>query len=137
MEKISVETIIKANISKVWDGYTKPEHIVKWNFASPEWKCPTASNDLKDGGKFSYRMESIDGSMGFDFEGVYTSVIDQSKISYVMPDGRTCVTTFDFKDDETSVVTTFDAESENPADMQKQGWQSILNSFKHYIESSS
>lgn len=135
MEKIKVETVVKENISKVWDCYTKPEHIVKWNFASHDWKCPSADNDLKDGGKFSYRMESSDGSVGFEFEGVYTSVIDQSRISYTMADGRICDTTFDFKDGKTTIVSEFEAESENSIDMQKQGWQSILNNFKAYVES--
>jgi len=133
--KITVEATVNANKQKVWDYWTKPEHITKWNFASDDWHCPSAENDLRPGGKMKSRMEAKDGSFGFDFEAVYDEVIEQKKISYTMADGRKCTTTYEGLGDKTNVVTTFDAEDQNPVEMQKGGWQAILNNFKKYAES--
>jgi uncharacterized protein YndB with AHSA1/START domain len=135
--KIKIEATIAADPKAVWQIWTQPEHITKWNFASPEWHCPSASNDLRKGGKFVSRMEAKDGSFGFDFEGTYDEVIDQRKISYVMSDGRKVVTDFEKVGNQTKVSTVFDAEDENSAEMQKNGWQAILNNFKNYVERSS
>ena len=134
-EKITIETTIDASPSKVWEYYTQPDHITKWNFADPSWCCPSASNDLRVGGKYSARMEAKDGSFGFDFEASYDEVKDQEKLAYTMPDNRTVTVTFDAENGKTKVTTLFDAESQNSQQMQKNGWQAILNNFKAYVES--
>lgn len=131
--KITVETRIPADIKKVWDCYTKPEHIVNWNFASDDWQCPRVENDLTVGGKYLARMEAKDGSFGFDFEAVYDEVVAQEKIAYTMGDGRQATTTFLTQDRATLVMTTFDAENQNDPEMQRSGWQAILDNFKKYI----
>jgi uncharacterized protein YndB with AHSA1/START domain len=132
--KITVSAAIHAPIEKVWDCFTKPEHITKWNFASDDWQCPTAENDVSVGGKYNARMEAKDGSFGFDFVAIYNSVIEQKKLSYTMEDGRQATTIFESDSDKTNVTTTFEAEKENPIDMQQGGWQMILNNFKAYTE---
>lgn len=133
--KIKISALVNAPINKVWDNWTKPEHITKWNFAIDTWQCPTASNDLQVGGKYIARMEAKDGSFGFDFEAIYNTVIDKQELTYTMTDGRKATTFFVDNGSETSVTTTLDAESENPVEMQQQGWQSILDNFKKYVES--
>src|SRR4051795_6376708 len=133
--KITVDAVINADTKKVWDYWTKPEHITKWNFASDDWHCPKAENDLRVGGKMNSRMEAKDGSFGFDFEGTYDEVIDQKKITYTMADGRQATTNFENLGGKTKTTTTFDAENQNPVEMQKGGWQAIMNNFKKYTES--
>lgn len=133
--KIKIETTISADVKKVWEYYTIPEHITKWNYASDDWHCPKAENDLKVGGKLKSRMEAKDGSFGFDFEANYDEVVKHKKISYIMTDGREAATIFENQNGKTKVTTTFDAENENPIDMQKSGWQAILDNFKKYVES--
>ena len=133
--KITIESIISANTKKVWDYYTSPEHITKWNFASDDWHCPKAENDLRVGGKLKSRMEAKDGSFGFDFEAIYDEVVDQKKLAYTMPDTRQVITNFENLGDKIKVTTTFDTENENPVEMQRAGWQSILDNFKKYVES--
>ncbi|PSR53501.1 activator of HSP90 ATPase [Adhaeribacter arboris] len=132
--KITVDATIAAHISKVWEYYTQPEHITKWNFATSDWQCPKAENDLKPGGKYSARMEAKDGSFGFDFEAIYDEVIDQKKLTYTMGDGRQATTDFENLEGTTKVTTTFDAENTNEVEMQRAGWQAILNNFKKYAE---
>jgi uncharacterized protein YndB with AHSA1/START domain len=132
--QIRIEALISATPSKVWSYWTKPEHITQWNFAAPEWHCPKATNDLKVGGKYSARMEARDGSFGFDFEAIYDEVIDQRRLVYTMEDGRKVTTSFVGLGDGTKVVTIFDAETQNPEEMQKNGWQSILDNFRKYVE---
>ncbi len=132
--KITVETLVSASTEKVWNCFTKPEHIVKWNFASDDWHCPKASNDLKVGGKFSSTMASKDGKMSFDFEGVYSEVKPQQHLAYGLADGRSVQVDFIAEGNQTRVVETFDAETENPLDMQKAGWQAILDNFKKHVE---
>lgn len=134
-EKITVQANIAQSPSNVWDYYTKPEHITKWNFASDEWQCPTASNDLRKGGQYYARMEAKDGSWGFDFEAIYNNVITGQTFTYTMSDGRQATTTFQRVGDNTEVTTTFDAENTNPLEMQKAGWQAILDNFKKYAQS--
>ncbi len=137
MEKkvaISVQALIDAPVEKVWELYTIPKHIIKWNNASSDWHTPRAENDLKIGGKFSYRMESKDGSTGFDFNGIYEQVKENRFIAYTMEDGRKVIVNFTKEQDKTRVITVFEAENENPVEMQKEGWQSILNNFKKYVE---
>lgn len=137
MEKkeITVQSTVKAPIEKVWDYWNAPEHITKWNTASEDWHTPRSENDLRVGGKFSARMEAKDGSFGFDFGGTYDEVIPHEKISYTMDDGRRTNITFSSDgDNETKVVETFEAESTNPVEMQRGGWQAILDNFKKYTE---
>lgn len=133
--KIKIETLIVSDVKKVWNCLNKPEHITKWNFASDDWHCPRAENDLRIGGKFISRMEAKDGSFGFDFEAIYDDVIKNEKISYTMSDGRQATTEFENLGNKTKVTTTFDAETENSVEMQRAGWQAILDNFKKYVES--
>jgi len=133
--KLTVQANIAADRKKVWDYYTNPKHITKWNFASDDWHCPKASNDLRVGGKYSATMEAKDGSFGFDFEAIYDEVIDQKTFTYTMGDGRKATADFDAVGNQTKLTVTFDAETENSEEMQKGGWQAILNNFKKYVES--
>jgi len=133
--KIVVKTTVYAGIEKVWDYYTNPEHITKWNFADPSWQCPSASNDMRAGGKYSARMEAKDGSFGFDFEAVYDEVAEGERFTYTMPNGRQASVVFKKDGDQTEVTVTFDPETEHPLEMQKNGWQAILDNFKKYTES--
>ena len=137
MEKkvITVETTVNAPVAKVWDAWTNPDHIVKWNHASDDWHSPRATNDLRIGGKFTARMEAKDGSMGFDFEGTYGEVKPNEYLEYTIPDGRVVKVSFTDKGDATSVVEQFDAENVHSAEMQQAGWQAILDNFKKYTES--
>ncbi|MBB6501349.1 SRPBCC family protein [Pedobacter cryoconitis] len=132
--KITVTAKVNADIKKVWDCYTNPEHITKWNFADPSWQCPSATNDMRVGGKYSARMEAKDGSFGFDFEAVYNEVIEGEKFTYAMPDGRQVTVVFNENGTQTDVIVTFDAEEQNSLEMQKNGWQAILDNFKKYTE---
>lgn len=133
-EKITIEATIAANSSKVWDYYTQPEHITKWNFADPSWHCPNAENDMRIGGKYKARMEAKDGSFGFDFITIYTHLNEGKSFSYVMEDGRNADISLDANGDSTKITVVFDPENQNPAEMQKAGWQAILNNFKQYTE---
>ena len=134
---ITVETTIKAPIEKVWNLWTAPDHIMKWNNASDDWHTTKAENDLRTGGNFLSRMEAKDGSFGFDFGGVYDDVKNHEVISYTMGDGRKVKIDFSSEGDETRVVETFEAEGTNPLEMQRNGWQAILNNFKSYVERNS
>jgi len=132
--KLTVEATVNAPVEKVWNFWSAPEHIMQWNNASEDWHTPKAENDLRVGGKFLSRMEAKDGSFGFDFEGVYDEVTPNSIIAYTMSDGRKVRSTFTSSGNQTKVVSVFEAESENPLEMQKVGWQAILNNFKKYTE---
>lgn len=134
--KITVKTTVKAPVEKVWDRYTSPAHILKWNNASDDWHTTKAENDVQAGGKFLSRMEAKDGSAGFDFEGVYDDVKINERIAYTMADGRKAEIIFTGENSETKMTVAFDAENENPIEMQREGWQSILDSFKNYTEAS-
>lgn len=136
-QKITVETIVSAGPDKVWEYWNNPEHITKWNYASDDWHCPEAENDLRPGGRLRSRMEARDGSFGFDFEVVYDEVVDRKKIAYTMGDGRKAVTHFEDLGDRTKVTTTFDAETQNSVEMQRGGWQAILDNFKKHVEAPS
>lgn len=131
---ITVESRVNRPVEKVWEFWTGPEHITKWNNASDDWHTPCAENDLRVGGKFVARMEAKDGSFGFDFEGVYDEVKFNRLIEYTMADGRKVKIVFTSQGNVTSVVESFDAESTNSAEMQKEGWQAILDNFKKYAE---
>ncbi len=132
--KITIETTVHATVGKVWKYWTEPNHITKWNSASDDWHTPFSENDLRVGGKFSSRMEAKDGSFGFDFGGVYDEVTLNEFISYTLGDGRKVEITFLSEENDTKIIQVFDPETENPIEMQQEGWQSILNNFKIYAE---
>ncbi len=132
--KIIIQADISADQKKVWDYYTKPEHITKWNFASPDWCCPKAENDLRPGGKYIARMEAKDGSFSSDFEAIYDTVNVPENFTYTAPNNRQVSVKFEERGDKTRVTVTFDPENENPEEMQREGWQAILNNFKKYAE---
>lgn len=131
---ITVENTIDAPLEKVWEYWTQPGHITKWNNASEDWHTPRAKNDLRTGGRFNTRMEAKDGSMGFDFEGVYDEVRLKDSIEYTMGDGRKVKIKFSGDDSFTKIVETFDPENTNSLEMQRNGWQAILDNFKKYTE---
>jgi uncharacterized protein YndB with AHSA1/START domain len=131
---ITIEAIINAPVEKVWECWTGPQHIVHWNNASDDWHTPHAESNLRVGGKFLTRMESRDGTSGFDFEGVFTSIITNKYIEYALGDDRIVRITFTGTGNQTRVVEVFDAEEVNTVELQKMGWQSILNNFKNYTE---
>ncbi len=133
--KITVQATVQANAKKAWYYYNQPEHITKWNFAADDWHCPSAENNMVVGGKYKSRMEAKDGSFGFDFEAIYDAVEIGKSFAYTMPDGRKVNVNFHDKGDETLVEVTFDAEDQNPIEMQRGGWQAILNNYKNYTES--
>jgi uncharacterized protein YndB with AHSA1/START domain len=133
-EKITVETSVAAGLEQVWDAYSNPDDIKQWNTASDDWHTTHSTVDLREGGRFQSRMEAKDGSFGFDFEGEYTRVVPGRAIGYRMSDGREANVEFTERDGGALVRVTFDAESENPAEMQRDGWQAILDSFRRYVE---
>jgi uncharacterized protein YndB with AHSA1/START domain len=132
---ITVEITVNAPLSKVWEYWNSPEHITKWAFASDDWEAPEAENDLKVDGKFKTTMAAKDGSASFDFIGTYTVVKENELIEYDMDgDNRHVRVMFEETPDGVKITETFDPENENPIDVQRQGWQSILENFKKYIE---
>jgi uncharacterized protein YndB with AHSA1/START domain len=133
---IRVDAAIKAPVEKVWNLWTDPKHIMNWNNASDDWFTPRAENDLRPGGRFLERMEARDGSQGFDFSGIYKKVEPGKKIEYLMDDGRRVQVSFVSRGNETRVEESFDAEKVNAPELQKAGWQTILNNFKSYVEKS-
>lgn len=133
---ITVEATINAPIEKVWQYWTEPEHVTKWNHASDDWHSPKASNDLTVGGSFSYRMEAKEGSFGFDFGGTYTDIKEHQCIAFTLGDDRKVRVDFSSQDGQTHVVELFEAEQTNPREMQQAGWQAILDNFKKYVEQS-
>ncbi|HEY8403437.1 MAG TPA: SRPBCC family protein [Flavobacteriales bacterium] len=134
-KRITVETLVGVSPQKAWDYYHNPKHITQWNFASKDWHCPYAENNLTVGGKYLARMEARDGSFGFDYEAIYNSIDEFKGFTYTMPDGRRVDTSFEEVNGSTKVTTVFDAEHENSAEMQRVGWQSILDNYKRYAES--
>lgn len=134
-KRITVEATINAPVAKVWQAWNTPDDIVKWNTADPSWHCPSSENDFRVNGTFKNRMEAKDGSFGFDFEGTYSKVEPNSEIAYNMPDGRKVNTLFTENGSKTTVATTFDPETQNDPEFQKQGWQAILDNFVRYVES--
>lgn len=132
--KITIETRVNADIARVWAAWNTPADIMRWNSAQDDWHTTRSEVDLRVGGRFLSRMEAKDGSVGFDFGGVYTRVVPQRAIEYRMDDGREVQTEFTEQDGGVHVKTTFDAESENPPEMQRAGWQAILDHFKRHVE---
>jgi len=133
-QQITIETTIAAPVERVWRSYTTPADITQWNFASDDWWCPSAEADVRVGGNYKARMEAKDGSFGFDFEAVYQEVEVGKTLAFEMPDGRKVRTTFEQVGDATVVTTVFDAETQNPLQMQRDGWQAILDNFRRHVE---
>ncbi len=133
-KSITVDAIVNAPIENVWHYWTEPEHIIQWNNASADWHTPKATNDLRVGEKFLSRMEAKDGSFGFDFTGIYTKIIPNKAIHYVLEDDRRVAIKFESKGGTTEIQETFDAENVNSLELQRQGWQAILDNFKSYVE---
>jgi uncharacterized protein YndB with AHSA1/START domain len=132
--KITVETAVKAPIEKVWESWNNPADIKQWNSAQDDWHTTQSEVDLREGGKFSARMEAKDGSSGFDFEGTYTRIVPRKAIAFEMSDGREVEVEFLERPGEVLVKETFEAETENPAEMQREGWQAILDNFGRHVE---
>ena len=132
---LTVSVAVNAPIQKTWTFFTEPAYIIQWSFASEDWHTPSAENDLRVGGSFSSRMEAKDGSFGFDFGGVYTDVITNEYIAYVLGDGRKVNIQMEANGHTTQITQKFEAEQENPIEMQQGGWQAILNNFKKFVES--
>lgn len=131
-ERITVEATAPAPIEIVWKAYTAPDQITQWNFASDDWHCPSASADLKEGGKFTSRMEAKDGSMGFDFEGTYTKIIPNERIEYAFGD-RKAVVEFTPSGEQTHLKVSFDPENQFPVEQQRDGWAAILGNFCKHV----
>lgn len=133
-ENITISVSIKGTIQDVWNKFNQGEHMIHWNFAADDWHCPKAETDLRAGGKLLVTMAAKDGSFAFDITAIYDEVLPNKKVSYTMEDGRTVETSFEQQGDVVHLVETFEAESENSIDMQRTGWQMILDNFKKYCE---
>lgn len=133
LSPITITTTVNASPSQAWNAWVSPEHIQNWNHASDDWECPNATNDLRIGGRFSSTMRAKDQSASFDFQGTYTALETERLIEYVMDDGRKVSVTFESTDDGVRITESFDPETENPPELQRDGWQSILNNFKAYV----
>jgi uncharacterized protein YndB with AHSA1/START domain len=136
MNPITVETIVNASIEKVWESWNKPEHIINWAFASDDWEAPKAENDLRVGGTLKVTMAAKDGSSSFDLIGVYTEVKENTLLEFDMEDGRHVKVEFEDTPEGVKVTETFDPESENSEELQRSGWQAILDNFKKYTDNS-
>jgi len=134
---ISISVLVNAPLVQVWSSWITPKDITQWNFASDGWCCPKAESDFIEGGKFCYRMEAKDGSMGFDFEGVFSSISLNERVRFVMGDNRKVDVEFHETSEGITVTETFETEDENSVEQQKQGWQAILNNFKNHVENKS
>ena len=132
--KITIETLVHAPLLRVWEAWSNPADIKQWNSAQDDWHTTHSTVDLREGGTFLSRMEAKDGSAGFDFEGTYTRVVPHKTIEYRMSDGREVEVQFVETGDGVVVTSTFDAETENPAEVQRQGWQAILDNFGRHVE---
>ena len=133
---IVVKVKVAANIEKVWTSWTTPSLITQWNFANDDWCCPSAENNFEVGGRFTSRMESKDGEMGFDFSGIYDEIIKYKLIRYTLDDDRKVSIKFNSLGDATEIVESFEPESTNTVEMQKTGWQMILDNFRKFVENS-
>jgi uncharacterized protein YndB with AHSA1/START domain len=134
MMQITVKTKINASIDQVWESWTNPKHVMHWNFASEDWCCPAATNDLTVGSEFHYTMAAKDNSVSFDFWGTYQEILIHQTIEIILGDGRKMTVTFESTNDGVIVTEIFEPESENPVELQQAGWQLILDNFKKYVE---
>ncbi len=131
---IEIDVMVNVSVAKAWAVFTQPEHVVNWNFAHESWHCPKAESDLKVGGRFNYRMDARDGSFGFDFCGTFTKVEAPNHLAFSLDDERLVSVTFSDEKNGTRIVEKFEAETENSIELQREGWQAILNNFKRYAE---
>jgi uncharacterized protein YndB with AHSA1/START domain len=134
MSIITVNVLVNASLEKVWESWTNPQHIVNWNFASDDWHAPAAKNELTVGGNFTYTMAAKDESFSFDFTGKFTEITPNKSISYLLDDDRKVDITFELFEGQVMVIESFEAETQNPEDLQRMGWQAILDNFKKYTE---
>lgn len=134
-QPVNINAVVHGAPASVWERYTDPAHITQWNFANPSWHCPSASNDLRPGGQYLARMEAKDGSFGFDFGAVYDEVRPGEGFTYTIGDGRKVTVTFEGTGADTLVTVVFEPEQVNSQELQRAGWQAILNNFKQYCES--
>ena len=132
---ITISVLVARPPDQVWASWSQPEHVVHWNAASDDWHCPHAETEFYPGGQFNYRMEARDGSFGFDFRGAFSAIEEHRLISYTLEDSRTVSIRFTPDAEGTRIEETFEAEQENPVELQRTGWQMILNRFKEYCES--
>lgn len=132
-KQVTIRATVLADKQKVWEYYTQPEHITRWNFADPSWHCPAATNDMKTGGRYVARMEAKDGSFGFDFDAVYTEINPGESFTYEFG-GRLATVVIVETNGQTEVTISFEPETENPIELQRNGWQAILDNFKKYTE---
>ena len=132
--KLTVDTLANTDLASAWSAYNTPADITRWNNASPDWHSPRSEVDLREGGRFCTRMEAKDGSMGFDFKGTYTRVVPNELVAYRMDDGREATVRFCEESEGVRIRVEFDAEDQNPPEMQQQGWQAILDNFGRYVE---
>lgn len=136
MPTVTVETIVKSPVEKVWESWTTPDDIIHWNQASADWHCPKAENNLVVGGRFSYTMAAVDGSASFDFSGTYTQIERLKEINYELDDNRQVQIIFERQSESaTKIIEIFEIESENSEKLQRDGWQAIIDNFKNYTES--
>jgi uncharacterized protein YndB with AHSA1/START domain len=131
---VTIGTTINAPVEKVWKYFSEPEHITQWAFAIDTWHAPYAENDLRKDGRFKTTMAAKDGSVSFDFSGVYTDVQPHKRIAYTLDDGRKVETLFESQGNTTKITQTFEAEDQNPVEMQRDGWQAILDNFRKHVE---
>jgi uncharacterized protein YndB with AHSA1/START domain len=134
MNKIIVKATVASSIEIVWAYWTKPEHVINWNFASPDWHCPAATSNLVPGGEFSYTMAAKDGSVSFDLNGTFEKVEPNKFLSYFLEDGRHVTVEFIANENSIEMIESFEPEEVNALDLQESGWQAILNNFKLYVE---
>ncbi len=132
--RITVDTEISSSLEKVWRSFTQPEHVIHWNFASPEWHCPNADSEFVAGGKFSYTMAAKDESFSFDFWGVFDTIKNLERLEYTLGDGRKVTVEFEANNNSVKIIQSFEPEQENSEELQRDGWQAILNNFKLYVE---
>jgi uncharacterized protein YndB with AHSA1/START domain len=132
--KITIETIVRADLATVWAAWNNPDDIIQWNAASDDWHTTRSTVDLREGGEFSARMEAKDGSAGFDFAGVYTRIVEGKSVAYELEDGRVVRVEFAAVPGGVKVKETFETEFENTPQLQRQGWQAILDSFARHVE---
>lgn len=134
-KQIEISTKVEGDIDNVWECWTQPNHITQWNSPSDQWHTPKAENDLRETGKFNFRMEAKDGSAGFDFSGTYDEVKEKEIIRYSLDDGRKVDISFKDENNKVLILEKFEPEAQNSEDMQREGWQAILDNFKSYVES--
>ncbi|MDB5194495.1 MAG: polyketide cyclase [Parcubacteria group bacterium] len=131
---ITIETTVRADMDAVWNLWNAPEHIEQWMHASEDWECTAAVNDVRVGGRFVFTLAAKDKSVSFDLPGIYTEVVPNKFLAYTLDDERTVSVSFIEIDNGVHISETFEAEQVNSEEMQRGGWQAILDNFKKYAE---